>query len=90
MTPKEPGQKGGTATRDNHVMVCPLCGAPAKNGFFSDIGKRGGKTTLQNRGRSFYQQIGHLGGRGRKRNDAEKSSPKNLSKNSDENRGVKS
>jgi len=67
MTPTQAGQRGGTATRKNHVTICPCCGQPIKSEFFTDTGKKGGKRTLQAHGRDFYSRIGHLGGRGNTR-----------------------
>lgn len=67
MTPQEKGRIGGIANRENHISVCPLCGAPRKNQHFADTGKKGGDTTFQNHGREFYQKIGRLGGRGNTR-----------------------
>ena len=67
MIPKESGKLGGTATRDKHISVCPLCGTPVKNQHFAETGRRGGETTLQKHGRGFYSQIGRLGGRGNTR-----------------------
>ena len=68
MDPRESGHKGGLATRDNHITLCPLCGSPVKSQFFSENGQKGGEATLQKHGRAFYSKIGHLGGRGNKRN----------------------
>lgn len=67
MSPQESGRRGGTTTRDNHLSLCPLCGAPKKNQFFAETGKKGGEMTLQRHGKSFYSQIGRLGGRGNTR-----------------------
>jgi len=64
MTPQESGRKGGIATRDNHLTLCPLCGNPVKSRFFAETGQKGGETTLRKYGRGFYSEIGHLGGRG--------------------------
>ena len=68
MRPEESGRKGGLATRDNHISLCPCCGNPIKSSFFSENGQKGGETTLRRHGRAFYSKIGHLGGRGNKRN----------------------
>ena len=62
------GRLGGMATRDTHLTLCPLCGTPVKNGYFTGTGRKGGQATLDKKGRSFYSQIGRLGGRGNKRN----------------------
>jgi len=67
MTPKESGRKGGIATRDNHISLCPLCGRPVKNQFYKDNGTHGGQATFQKHGKEFYQAIGRLGGRGNTR-----------------------
>lgn len=67
MNSQESGRKGGIATRDNHLTLCPLCGALIKNQFFSEKGQKGGETTKRRYGRAFYSEIGHLGGRGNKR-----------------------
>lgn len=58
------GRKGGIATREAHISLCPLCGNPIKSRFFAENGQKGGETTLRRHGRGFYSQIGHLGGRG--------------------------
>jgi len=68
MNPQESGRKGGLATRDNHISLCPCCGNPMKSSFFEKTGQKGGERTLQKHGRAFYSEIGHLGGRGNKRN----------------------
>lgn len=64
----ESGQKGGLATRDSHITLCPLCGNPVKNQFFSENGKKGGGRTLELYGREHYVKAGRMGGRGNKRN----------------------
>lgn len=74
-TKSEVGKKGGIATRDNHISLCPLCGAPVKNQYLSDTGRKGGETTLQKRGHGFYSQIGRLGGRGNTREKRNKGVP---------------
>jgi general stress protein YciG len=68
MNPKESGRKGGLATRDSHLMLCPSCGNPIKSCFFEETGRKGGEATSKRYGRRFYSEIGHLGGRGNKRN----------------------
>lgn len=67
MTPQESGRRGGLATRDNHIELCPCCGSPIKNRFFSETGQKGGETTKRRYGREFFVQAGHLGGRGNTR-----------------------
>ena len=67
MTATEKGKLGGTATRDNHISVCPLCGSPVKNQHLADTGRKGGEATLNKHGRSHYSRIGRLGGRGNTR-----------------------
>jgi len=67
MTPEESGRKGGNATRDTHITLCPLCGSPRKTQFFADTGKKGGETTAQRAGKDgspSMSQRGQLGGRG--------------------------
>jgi len=68
MNPEESGRKGGLATRDNHISLCPCCGNPIKNRFFEKTGQKGGIQTFQKHGSAFYSKIGTLGGRGNKRN----------------------
>jgi len=68
MNPTDSGHKGGIATRDNHPTLCPLCGSLVKSQFYKETGMKGGQATLQKHGRAFYSKIGHLGGRGNKRN----------------------
>jgi len=68
MTPEESGRKGGLATRDNHIELCPCCGNPIKSSFFEKTGQKGGEATLRKYGRDFYRECGRLGGRGNKRN----------------------
>ena len=71
MPPKvEAGKKGGIATRDNHISLCPLCGNPTKNQFFSATGKKGGETTAQRAGKDgspTMSERGKVGGRGNTR-----------------------
>jgi len=68
MNSQESGRKGGLATRDGHITLCPCCGNPIKSRFFMETGQKGGMRTLQRHGRAFYSKIGHFGGRGNKRN----------------------
>jgi len=70
MTARESGQQGGVATREGHVSICPLCGAPLKNGFYTEIGKRGGERATQTAGKNdtpSMSERGRLGGRGNKK-----------------------
>ena len=67
LTKADVGKKGGMATRDNHISLCPLCGAPVKNQYLADTGRRGGEATLNKHGISHYSRIGRLGGRGNTR-----------------------
>ena len=70
MTPRESGQKGGVATRDSRITLCPLCGTPGKNQFFAGIGKKGGETAAQRAGKDgspSMSQRGQQGGRGNTR-----------------------
>jgi len=67
MRPEESGKKGGLATRDNHLMLCPCCGSPIKSQFYQEVGREGGQTTLRRHGREFYSRIGAIGGRGNTR-----------------------
>jgi hypothetical protein len=70
MTPKESGKLGGIATRDNHISVCPLCGAPVKNQYFTETGKKGGEANAKRAGRDgspSMSERGQLGGRGNTR-----------------------
>ena len=67
LTKVEAGKKGGIATRDNHISLCPLCGSPVTNQCLANAGKKGGETTRKKHGRTFYSQIGRLGGRGNTR-----------------------
>ena len=68
MNNQESGHKGGLATRDNHITLCPLCGSLIKNRFFSETGAKGGQATLQRYGREHYVKAGKMGGRGNKKN----------------------
>ena len=72
MIPEESGRRGGLATRDNHISLCPSCGNPIKSRFFSENGQKGGQTTLQRYGPDFYREIGRLGGRGNTREKRER------------------
>ena len=67
MNPVESGRRGGLATRDRHITLCPCCGNPIKSQFFSENGQKGGLATKQRYGREFFVQAGHLGGRGNTR-----------------------
>ena len=70
MTPQEKGKLGGTSTRENHISVCPLCGAPVKSQHFMTIGQRGGERAAQTAGKNgilSMSERGRLGGRGRTR-----------------------
>jgi hypothetical protein len=70
MTPQEKGKLGGTANRDNHISVCPLCGAPVKSQFFMSIGQKGGERAAQTAGKNgtlSMSERGRLGGRGNTR-----------------------
>jgi len=76
MRPEEKGKLGGTATRDNHISVCPLCGTPRKNQHFVSIGQKGGERSAQTAGQNgtlSMSERGRLGGRG---NTREKRDPK--------------
>jgi len=67
MTPKEKGKLGGTVTRDNHISVCPLCGAPVKSRYFMSVGQKGGERAAQTAGGNgtlSMSERGRLGGRG--------------------------
>ena len=68
MNRQDSGRKGGLATRDNHISLCSCCGNPIKNAHFSEVGRKGGEATLRKYGIAFYSKVGHLGGRGNKRN----------------------
>jgi len=71
MTPKESGRKGGLATRDNHISLCPCCGNPIESQYYSETGRRGGETAAQRAGKDgslSMSERGQLGGRGNKRN----------------------
>ena len=74
MDPRESGHKGGLATRDNHITLCPLCGSLIKNRFFTETGAKGGQATLQRHGREHYVKAGKMGGRGNKKTPAAESS----------------
>ena len=64
MKRQESGRKGGLATRDRHITLCPLCGSPTKSQFYKETGARGGEATFRKYGREFYSNIGQRGGRG--------------------------
>ena len=68
MTPEESGRKGGLATRDNHISLCPCCGNPIRSSFFEKTGQKGGEATLNKYGREHFVKAGRMGGRGNKRN----------------------
>lgn len=65
MNPRDSGHKGGTATRDNHPTLCPLCGSLVKSQFYKETGQRGGEATLKKYGREYYVAMGKRGGRPR-------------------------
>jgi general stress protein YciG len=67
MKPQESGRKGGLATRDNHIELCPCCGNRIPSPFFSENGRKGGNETLKRYGRGFFVENGRLGGRGNTR-----------------------
>lgn len=70
MNPIEKGKLGGTATRDNHISVCPLCGTPVKNQYFMTIGQKGGQRAVEtagDNGNLTMSERGRLGGRGNTR-----------------------
>ena len=69
MKPEESGRKGGLATRDNHIELCPCCGNPIKSSFFEKTGQAGGEATFRKYGREFYRNMGLRGGRGNKKNN---------------------
>ena len=68
MIPRESGRKGGLATRDNHISLCPCCGNPIKSAFFEKNGQKGGEATLNKYGREHFVKAGRMGGRHNKRN----------------------
>ena len=74
MTSQDSGHKGGIATRDNHPTLCPLCGSLIKSQFFSETGEKGGQATLQRYGREHFVKAGRMGGRGKKKTPAVRSS----------------
>ena len=74
MTPQDSGHKGGVATKNNHITLCPLCGSLIKSQFFSETGEKGGQATLERYGREHYVRAGRMGGRGNKKTSAAESS----------------
>jgi general stress protein YciG len=64
MSPQESGRRGGLATRDNHITLCPCCGNPIESEFYRENGRAGGQVTLERYGREHFAEMGKLGGRG--------------------------
>lgn len=67
MTHTDAGLLGGIATLNTHgVERCPCCGRAVPSRYYSDIGTKGGVTTIARYGRAHMTAIGKRGGRPRR------------------------
>lgn len=63
MTKTDAGLLGGIATLQTHgVEMCPCCGRPVPSRYYSEIGTKGGATTVVRYGRAHMRSLARRAG----------------------------